>query len=48
MLKQIASLVFIFICTTIAWIILGGAMGFRTYQKDSKLKGIVGQLWGSV
>jgi inner membrane protein involved in colicin E2 resistance len=48
MIKRIISLVFIFICTTIAWMILGGITNFRTYNQDGKLKKEVGQLWGTV
>ena len=48
MAKRIAPLVLIFFCTTIAWVILGGISLERTYSQDSKLKRMVGQLWGTV
>ncbi len=40
-------LVFIFICTTIAWAILGGTILSRTYSSDSRLKGSVANTWGA-
>jgi inner membrane protein involved in colicin E2 resistance len=48
MKRNIAALVFIFICTSIAWMILGGATTARTHGQDTKLKAAVGQLWGTV
>lgn len=48
MLKHIAALVFIFICTTIAWIILGTATNIRAHTQDTSLKKAVRQLWGTV
>lgn len=47
MIKRIAALVFIFVCTTIAWLILGGTISSRTYSRDSKLRGMVGAIWGT-
>jgi len=44
--RQIASLVFIFICTTIAWVILGSTILYRTHDSDEQLKGRVGSTWG--
>ncbi len=48
MRKLIGPLLFIFFCTTIAWIILGTAVVTRTNQQDSQLKQSVGQLWGTI
>ncbi|MGB3340620.1 MAG: inner membrane CreD family protein [bacterium] len=48
MKKNIAALIFIFICTSIAWMILGGITTARTHDQDMKLKAAVGQLWGTV
>lgn len=48
MAKRVLPLVFIFFCTSVAWVILGGANLGRTYSQDSKLKQKVGQLWGTV
>lgn len=47
MTKKIGALVFIFVCTSVAWFILGGVTNVRTYQQDTKLKRTVGQLWGT-
>jgi len=47
MFKRIVVMTFIFICTTIAWMILGTITNVRTYQFDRKLKKAVGQLWGT-
>ncbi|MDO9391595.1 MAG: inner membrane CreD family protein [bacterium] len=47
MAKKIAAIVFVFICTTIAWMILGGVTVDRTNSQDNKLKRAVGQLWGT-
>lgn len=46
--KRIGALVFIFVFTSIAWIILGGVTTTRTSEQDVKLKSAVGQLWGTV
>ena len=47
MLRQIAALIFIFICTTIAWVILGSTILYRTSNTDQQLKGRVGSTWGA-
>ncbi|MBS1853617.1 MAG: inner membrane CreD family protein [Acidobacteria bacterium] len=46
MLGKITALVFIFICTTIAWMILGGTLSLRTASSNSLLSGRVGSTWG--
>lgn len=48
MKRNIAALIFIFICTSVAWMILGGITTARTHEQDNKLKAAVGQLWGTV
>ena len=48
MKRNIAALIFIFICTSIAWMILGGVTSARTHDQDTKLRSVVGQLWGTV
>lgn len=48
MKRNIAALVFIFICASIAWMILGGVTSARTHDQDTKLRRAVGQLWGTV
>lgn len=47
MVKRIAAISFIFVCTTIAWFILAGNLLFRTRHFDTKLYDSVGQLWGT-
>jgi inner membrane protein involved in colicin E2 resistance len=47
LLRQIAALVLIFICTTIAWMILGSTIFSRTYSSDQELQGHVASTWGS-
>jgi inner membrane protein involved in colicin E2 resistance len=47
LLRHIAALIFIFVCTSIAWIILGGTVMDRTHQSDDELKGHVAATWGS-
>ncbi|HXZ26919.1 MAG TPA: hypothetical protein VEG08_02850, partial [Terriglobales bacterium] len=45
--KRIAAIVFIFACTTVAWMILGGTILTRTYNFDDQLKEKVASTWGS-
>jgi len=45
--KQIKAMVFIFVCTSVAWLILGSVTNIRTYNQNLKLKTAVSQLWGS-
>ena len=47
MLRQIAALIFIFLCTTAAWLILGSTILYRTHSSDEQLKGHVGSTWGT-
>jgi inner membrane protein involved in colicin E2 resistance len=47
MIRQLAALVFIFVCTTIAWMILGGTLTSRTYSSNDQLQGRVASTWGS-
>ena len=46
--KRIGVLIFIFVCTSVAWIILGNVTNIRTKRQDVKLKRAVGQLWGTI
>jgi inner membrane protein involved in colicin E2 resistance len=48
MAKRIAALVFIFVMTSLAWMILGGTTEIRSRTQDQRLKESVGKLWGSV
>lgn len=47
MIRQIAALVFIFICTTIAWMILGATISARTNSSNDQLQGRVASTWGT-
>lgn len=47
MLRHIAALVFIFVCTTIAWVILGSTIEVRSNNSGEQLKGHVASTWGS-
>lgn len=46
MAKRIGAVVFIFLCTSTAWLILGTTLVARTDNKNDTLKGQVEQLWG--
>ena len=45
--RQILALIFIFVCTTIAWIILGTTIFSRTYGANRQLQGRVASTWGT-
>jgi len=47
MVKRIAAILFIFVCTSVAWIILGSTIFLRTQEVDSSLRGVVASNWGS-
>jgi hypothetical protein len=47
MVKRIVAIAFIFACTTIAWLILGGTIFSRTQGSDQHLRGRVGSTWGT-
>jgi inner membrane protein involved in colicin E2 resistance len=47
MVKKIAALIFIFLCTSLAWMILGGTIVSRTNSSDRALSGRVASNWGS-
>lgn len=47
MVKRIAALIFIFICTALAWVILGATIFSRTYSSDDKLQSRVVSTWGT-
>lgn len=46
MLKRIAGIVFVFLCTALAWLFLAGTVEFRTERQDRKLREAVGRIWG--
>lgn len=47
MTKRITAIVFIFICTTVAWVILGATLFARTYDSGSISAGRVESTWGT-
>ncbi len=47
MVKRIIGIGLIFVVVSIAWIILGASMEFRSQSMDGKLSGEVGSLWGT-
>lgn len=47
MAKRIFAIAFIFICTTVAWLVLGSTILIRTKSADQTLRGRVGSTWGT-
>lgn len=47
MAKRIAVLIFIFVCTSAAWMLLGATIFARTESSDSALRGRVTSTWGA-
>lgn len=47
MTKRIIAIAFIFVCTSIAWAILGGTIFTRTYSLDAVAENRVASTWGS-
>jgi len=47
MTKRIVAITFIFICTSIAWVILGATIFSRTYDSSSTTSGRVASTWGT-
>src|SRR6266853_2098706 len=47
MVKRIAAITFIFLCTTVAWAILGTTIFQRTYDYGSAAEGRVESTWGA-
>src|SRR6266849_3714139 len=47
MLKRIVAIIAIFVCTAIAWAILGSTIFYRTYNAESGLSGRVASTWGA-
>lgn len=46
MVKRLVAICFIFFCTSIAWLILGGTITARTTTSDGHLRGRVQSVWG--
>src|SRR5438128_6844830 len=47
MIKRIAAIIFIFLCTAIAWAILGATIFERTYDSGSSSDSRVASTWGA-
>jgi inner membrane protein involved in colicin E2 resistance len=47
LLRQILALAVIFVCTSIAWMVLGGTISSRTYGSNEQLRGHVASTWGT-
>jgi len=47
MAKRIFAIAFIFVCTSIAWLLLGSTIFARTSGSDQHLRGRVGSTWGT-
>jgi len=47
MLKRIIAITFIFVCTSVAWAILGGTIFTRTYSLDAISQNRVTSTWGA-
>ncbi len=47
MAKRIFAIAFIFVCTSIAWLVLGATIFTRTRGSDQHLSGRVGSTWGT-
>ena len=47
MTKRIIAIAFIFVCTSVAWAILGGTIFSRTYSSDSIAENRVSSTWGT-
>ena len=47
MTKRIIAIVFIFLCTSVAWAILGGTIFTRTYSSDALSQNRVASTWGT-
>jgi len=47
-IRRIAAISFIFLCTTIAWMILGSTISSRTNSSNEQLQGHVASTWGTV
>jgi hypothetical protein len=47
MVRRIIAIAFIFICSSIAWVILGSNIFMRTRGSDQNLRSAVGSTWGT-
>ncbi len=47
MTKRIIAIIFIFVCTAVAWAVLGSSIFIRTNDADARLEGQVASIWGA-
>ncbi|MFC1679922.1 inner membrane CreD family protein [Elusimicrobiota bacterium] len=47
MIKKLSAIVGIFLCASVAWVVLGSTILSRTYSSDAKLKRKVQRIWGT-
>lgn len=47
MIRRVSAIVFIFFCTSVAWIILGSTIFMRTGSSNEHLEGHVASTWGT-
>jgi len=47
MIKRVAAIIFIYLCTAVAWAILGTTIFQRTYSSDSSSESRVASTWGA-
>ena len=47
MVKRLLAIVFIFLCTSVAWLILGGTIVARSSSSSDRLRGRVQSVWGA-
>jgi inner membrane protein involved in colicin E2 resistance len=45
--KRVAAILVIFLCSTLAWVVLGGTIMTRTYSAEGSLSSRVASTWGS-
>ena len=45
--KRVAAILVIYVCSTLAWVVLGGTIMTRTYSLDGSLQQRVASTWGS-
>jgi hypothetical protein len=47
MIRRVSAIVFIFVCTSVAWMILGSTIFMRTGSSNEHLEGHVASTWGT-
>lgn len=45
---RLTAIIFIYVCTVVAWVILGSTVLVRTATQEQGLRGAVGRLWGTM